>query len=351
MTMKTITWRSLRKLSLTAFRTLGGFQLMLNSAWRRERLLILCYHGVSIDDEHEWNPALYMPQHELQQRLEILRASRASIVPLHEGIARLYAGTLPERSVVITFDDGYCDFRERAHPVLRAFGVPVTVYLTTLRCERNLPIFRLICPYLFWKSRGRVLDYQEIGAVLDLRTAEGRVRAFDQLNAFAVRERLDIYGRNRLAAQTAARLGFDYEALTAQRILTIMAPDDVRALSAAGVRFELHTHTHTTPTAADIFEREISKNRAMIEQMTHNSSVHFCYPSGVYRPELLTWLRDQDMVSATTCDPGLACRRSNPLLLPRFVDSTRVSGVEFEGWVAGAASFLSRTRSHADSTH
>ena len=100
-------WRDLKRVSLHAIKTVGGLQLLLDSAWRRRRLLILCYHGVSLADEHEWNPALYMPRHDFQRRLEMLRASRCALLPLGEAVQRLYAGTLPPRSVVMTFDDGY----------------------------------------------------------------------------------------------------------------------------------------------------------------------------------------------------------------------------------------------------
>ena len=118
---------------------------------------------------------------------------------------------------------------------------------------------------------------------------------------------------------------------------TIMAPNEVQALAAAGVMFELHTHSHKTPETVDRLDYEIATNRHAIATMTGHESRHFCYPSGLYRPELLPWLQRRDVVSATTCDPGLASARSNRLLLPRFVDATPVTPVEFEAWVSGAA--------------
>src|SRR5690349_15578915 len=87
-----------------------------SSAWRRRRLLILCYHGVARFDEHLWNPDLYVSAADFARRMTLLRESRCAVLPLNEAIDRLYGDDLPERSVVLTFDDGYFDFGSAALP-------------------------------------------------------------------------------------------------------------------------------------------------------------------------------------------------------------------------------------------
>ena len=52
--------RKAKLATLGLLRSAGAFELVANSKWRRERLLILCYHGISLEDEHQWRPALYM---------------------------------------------------------------------------------------------------------------------------------------------------------------------------------------------------------------------------------------------------------------------------------------------------
>src|SRR4029077_19846895 len=65
----------IRDSALQAIRLAGGLDAVSGSRWRSRRLLILCYHGFAQDDEHRWDPALYVTRDHLESRLEFLAAS------------------------------------------------------------------------------------------------------------------------------------------------------------------------------------------------------------------------------------------------------------------------------------
>lgn len=71
---------------------------------------------------------------------------------------------------------------------------------------------------------------------------------------------------------------------------------------------------------------------------------HFCYPSGVTNPAFIAWLKEAAVTSATTCRVGIASPQDDPLLLPRLVDTTELTPLEFEGWLTGVSAFLPRRR-------
>ena len=113
--------------TLRVLRGAGIFELVADSRWRQQRLLILCYHGTSLADEHLRRLGVYMAPTTREQRLEILKRGRYPVLLLAKALQRLQRGTLPSRSVAITFDDGTHNFYEQAFPRLKSYGLPVTV--------------------------------------------------------------------------------------------------------------------------------------------------------------------------------------------------------------------------------
>jgi len=339
--------KKLKQATLKSLKSAGVSTLVHNSRWRRRRLLILAYHGISLNDEHLWNYTQYMPPEVFRLRLEQLRKSRCNILPLDEAIKRLYANELPERAVAMTFDDGTFDFYQKAFPLLKEFDVPVTLYLTTFYSHYNRPVFDLICSYLLWKGRNVILDMKEITGKdlkIDLRSRDAQETARVAIRAFARDQKLTAEEKDALAANLAAGLKVDYRTLLDQRIMHNLTPDEVNRLAVDGVDVELHTHRHRTPKDRDLFIREIEDNRKSIHAMTGKRASHFCYPSGAYDLAFLPWLRESGVVSATTCEPGFAATTSDRLLLPRLLDHPALTPVEFEGWLTGLSAALPRRR-------
>jgi peptidoglycan/xylan/chitin deacetylase (PgdA/CDA1 family) len=167
--------------------------------------------------------------------------------------------------------------------------------------------------------------------------------------AYADREQMTVPERSALAERLSDVLGDDYEAIRAKRILTVMTRDEAAEVARDGIAVELHTHRHRTPNDHALFLREISDNRARIEQIREGTPRHFCYPSGIYRSEFLPWLREAGVTTATTCDPGLASVKSEPLLLPRLVDTSFLSALDVEGWMTGMSAFFMPRKASAHS--
>jgi peptidoglycan/xylan/chitin deacetylase (PgdA/CDA1 family) len=343
-----------RRTSFAGLKKAGIFRLVRNSQWRNRRLQILCYHGISMQDEHRWRPALFMPPHLLEERFKVLKRGNYNVLPLGDALRRLYANDLPPRSVVLTFDDGGYDFFKQAYPLLKSFGFPVTVYQTTYYSNYPRPIFNLICSYMLWKHGGLLPDKaRELGidVPMDLRTDASRRLVLDALISKSEKEYLTGQQKDELARRFAKLLGIDYDELVAKRMLQVMNPQEMKELAAQGVDFQLHTHRHRTPDDAALFQKEIRDNRESLYKITGSVAVHFCYPSGVYKKEFLPWLEKEMVVSATTSNPGIATAGTDKLLLPRFVDTSVRTSIEFEGWLAGVGHLIRRARHLSRASH
>jgi peptidoglycan/xylan/chitin deacetylase (PgdA/CDA1 family) len=330
---------ALKKTAMRTLRSAGVYSIAARSERRKNRLLILCYHGISVGDEHEWLGFLFVSPKQFRNRLACLRDAKANVLPLGEAITRLENGTLPDRSVAITFDDGFHDFQRYAVPLLNEFGFPCTLYLTTYYSGLPFPIINLAFDYLLWKCGRETVAVPETSGVgtkmMPLRTWMDRQQAKMAFLAYFEAKGMSTGAKDEFARSFAEQSGVDYDALLCSRFGQILTPEEAVQVAHSGIEIELHTHRHRTPSDRDLFLRELRDNSARIQEITGKTPHHFCYPSGRYDRQFLPWLRDFGVTSATTCERGFALPSSEPLLLPRVLDDSNMDPIEFEGIVSG----------------
>ncbi|MFL6465461.1 MAG: polysaccharide deacetylase family protein [Bryobacteraceae bacterium] len=279
-----------------------------------------------------------MPRSLFRQRLQTLRDFGYQVLPLGTALELLSAGALDKPTAVLTFDDGWHDFYTEAWPELRSFGYPATVYQTTYYSLHQKPVFDTACSYLLWKGRGKTLRNSEITG-----TEEAfELNSLDLINRVSdlILKRLNRAGasaedKNCMLEKIAAYLEIDWDQTFSSRLLYLMTMQEVAEISRGGIDIQLHTHRHRLPAKKELFLDEIFSNQDLIKAATGKRAVHFCYPNGFYRPESPAWLKEAGVLSATTCEPGLARRQSDRMMLSRAVDSCTVSPARFESWLSG----------------
>ncbi|MBI2161092.1 MAG: polysaccharide deacetylase family protein [Candidatus Rokubacteria bacterium] len=230
---------------------------------------ILYYHRVV----EEWEPTL-----ELAVSVEAFEAQvayltdRWRVVSLDEVEAHWRKGApLPPRSVAITFDDGYQDNYGCAFPILKRYGVPAAIFLTTAHVGTGKT---------FWWDRATLL-YQKASAARRLKDVIRGYGAVDAPTAEAWVKQLQGWSE----AKRAAVLD-DLEALTGpidgEALPKSLSWEQIREMAAYGLSMGSHTRTHRDLTRLDPeeLEREVRGSKEDIETHLGRAVRFFSYPFG-----------------------------------------------------------------------
>ncbi|GIH77911.1 polysaccharide deacetylase family protein [Planobispora longispora] len=97
------------------------------------RVPILMYHSISDRPTAGTEPLAVRPS-AFADQLSYLKESGFTPLTVADLVASLHRNngrSIPERPVVVTFDDGYEDFHSQALPVLERHDFPATVFLTS----------------------------------------------------------------------------------------------------------------------------------------------------------------------------------------------------------------------------
>ncbi len=299
-------------------RGIGG---LISGGGTRARLSILIYHRVIERPDPLLGDTPDIVS--FNRHLEIIRRYFCPL-PLVDAVASLRAGTLPERALAVTFDDGYADNVEVALPALQRSGIPATFFIAAGFLDGGA----------MWNDRvvealrhapGPVLDLEHVGlgrhalgGIAERRAAAGAL--LSRLKYLVIDERLE-----RVAEVEEACGGARCDGL-------MMTSAQLRSLHDAGMEIGGHTVNHPIlarmpPEAA---RAEICGGKAMLEGIIGARVRLFAYPNGVpgrdYRVEHVDMVRAAGFEAAVSTAWGVASGSDDLYQLPRFTPWTDRTG-------------------------
>lgn len=237
---------------------------------KHRRLCILNYHRVlkSADPLLVAEPDVAA----FRWQMKVL-ADCFNVMPLNEALDALAQDRMPPRAVCITFDDGYRSTHDAALPILREFGFPATVFVTTgcvgagsMWNDRILESLRML--------DAEQLDLSDAGlGSYPVATLAERRKTVALLTERAK------YLAPKLRRELVDRLD---ELTGPQQSRPMLTDDMIRNLMRQGVEIGAHTISH--PILAKLDDEsarfEIAESKRQLEAITGKPVRYFAYPNG-----------------------------------------------------------------------
>ncbi|MGF2734993.1 polysaccharide deacetylase family protein [Marinobacter sp. DUT-1] len=130
---------------------------------------ILMYHRITDLPDNEGIPIELFQQH-----VDLIREEFEPMT-LSELLTRKERSTIPENAVVVTFDDGYADFADKAFPILAAAKVPATLFVTTGFVNGDIWLWPDQIRYLITHTSVPELKLSAISETFDLMSSRTEV--------------------------------------------------------------------------------------------------------------------------------------------------------------------------------
>jgi peptidoglycan/xylan/chitin deacetylase (PgdA/CDA1 family) len=253
----------------------------------------------------------------------------------------------PEHTVVVTFDDGYRSCYTLAHPVLKEFGVPATLFVATDFVFEKRPLWHDRVEYAVHATRATVLDLDVGGAIArypcgtvadklaSLRVLYRHLKRVDQsLRDAAIDE---------LERRAGAKLELSSDCPDVYLPVEISELEDMVSQGLVDVGSHTQTHAILSRCGGDRLRREVVQSKEVIQRALARRCDLFCYPNGTkedFDERSRAILVESGFLCALTTVPGKNGADFDPMELRRI--GAPADQAEFNIAVSGLRTGLGR---------
>ncbi|MBL4588531.1 MAG: polysaccharide deacetylase family protein [Alphaproteobacteria bacterium] len=242
---------------------------------------------------------------------------------LNDAVTKLKQGTLPQRAICVTFDDGYRDNADIAYPILKKHNIPATFYVATGFLDGgrmwNDTVIEAIRIYPKQSINLTEIDLGDYELNSDSQREVAAQKIIKQIKHLPQHERTE---KVDAIASMVSKLPNDL----------MMDSTQIQTLSQQGVHIGGHTVTHPILSAltSEQAEQEISAGKAALENIIQQPVTEFAYPNGKpgqdYLPEHVDIVKKLGFKTAVSTQWGVSNRRSDLYQLNRFTPWDKTDG-------------------------
>ncbi|MGF7119278.1 polysaccharide deacetylase family protein [Methanobacterium oryzae] len=274
-----------------------GFYGNLRRKITKSQISILAYHRVGPQtDEWSLNP---LSEKIFEYHINYL-SKNFKIVTLSNLSEMIRNGNVPEKAVVITFDDGYKDNYEVAFPILKKYNAPATVFLATGPVEEKNLFWWDKINYALFHTDMESIDLNHIGAY-QLCCNEDKILAGlniqEKLKKMDNNKKETVMGEliNLTDVTIPEKLGKKY----------LLSWDEIKKMNKNGIEFGSHTVTHPilTNVSIDKAKWELINSKKCIEENLETEVKSFAYPNGDFNAKLSSLVENLGYTSSVSVFP------------------------------------------------
>lgn len=247
----------------------------------------------------------------------------ASPAGIHDFVRLLGEGRLPRRSVCVSFDDGYVDFREAALPVLERFEIPAVLYCVSGHLGEPFWWDRLLAGIFDPETPPDSLDFPASGGLTREKLFERLYPVFRDLPP----------GERERKLRELSRHGGPGRERTLPRLMTAGELEELSRHPLVTIGAHTITHSSLAGRSPAEQEEEIGGSCRQISDILGRAVTTFSYPFGLrgrdYDGETMEAVKRAGLDHALAADSGVVTAGADPFSLPRlWIHNT--SGPAFE---------------------
>ena len=169
----------------------------------------------------------------------------------------------------------------KAAPLLRKYGFPSTLYVTTRDVLSKAPVFDVALRYLLWKKRNETLDLCSIGLdpeTIVLSTTDERESVACRISEIS--KNWDDHNKQVILLKLAETLGIDLNSDGDSLLFRLMTMEKLAQLPLWRMDLQLHTHRHCLPIGdPEDVKSEIIDNRTVLKRIAVDNFSIFAIPA------------------------------------------------------------------------